>query len=104
MGAPVGPAIGLADGYAYESISTQLTPGTTALAFTDGLVERRGESLEVGLERLRQASRSGPVDEVVSELVTELAPDSTDDVAVLGLRWHGGVRNVATATREVPVT
>jgi serine phosphatase RsbU (regulator of sigma subunit) len=105
LDAPVGPAIGLVEGYAYERISTQLTPGTTALAFTDGLVERRGESLEVGLERLRQASRGpGPVDEVVSELVAQLAPDSTDDVAVLGLRWHGGVRGIATGTREVPVT
>ena len=32
-----------------------LEPGSTIVLFTDGLVEERGESIEVGLERLRRA-------------------------------------------------
>ncbi|NHC16281.1 PP2C family protein-serine/threonine phosphatase, partial [Motilibacter deserti] len=60
--------------------------GSTLLAYTDGLVERRGESLDVGLERLRRAFAAGPreVGELCDHLLAELG-DSEDDVAVLAL-------------------
>ncbi|MET0921072.1 MAG: SpoIIE family protein phosphatase, partial [Acidimicrobiia bacterium] len=60
------------------------------LAFTDGLVERRTESLDVGLERLRMAVSTSdlPIDRLVTSVVESLAVDgSSDDIAVLGLRW-----------------
>ena len=45
-----------------------LEPGSLLVLYSDGLVERRGERLGIGLERLEQAgrvARSGvPVDEV----------------------------------------
>jgi len=34
--------------------------GATLIGFTDGLVERRGEHLDISLERLRQAAPGGP--------------------------------------------
>lgn len=55
------------------------------LLYTDGLVERRGEPLDDGMERLRRralAHRDLTADPFVDELVRE-ARDLTDDVAVL---------------------
>ena len=58
--------------------------------YTDGLVERRGQSIDAGLEELRQAVLSGPTElEALCEhiLATLLhgAP-SSDDVALLAAR------------------
>jgi serine phosphatase RsbU (regulator of sigma subunit) len=44
----------------YQTFERSLAPGTTVVLYTDGLIERRGESLDVGLERLASACRSGP--------------------------------------------
>jgi serine phosphatase RsbU (regulator of sigma subunit) len=66
-----------------------LQPGSTILLYTDGLLERRGENLDDGLTRLRQhaaALHSRPLDALCDELLTGLAADSTDDVALLALR------------------
>ncbi len=69
-----------------------LSPGATVMAFTDGLVERRGEHLDVGLNRLRDAVAATPLDENVDQLLgtllADLAPEgSDDDIAILGVRW-----------------
>ncbi|GEA87768.1 SpoIIE family protein phosphatase [Cellulomonas cellasea] len=66
-------------------------PESTLLLYTDGLVERRGESLTVGLERLRRhvETLAGlPLDELCDRLVADLAADSEDDVALLAVRAH----------------
>jgi len=71
---------------------TQMPYGSTLLLYTDGLVERRGESLTDGLCRLADALAAHgdlPVEEladVVLQTMTPQAPD--DDVAVLILRPH----------------
>jgi Stage II sporulation protein E (SpoIIE) len=62
----------------------------TLLAFTDGLVERRGETLDVGLQRVRLASSGddGPLDNLLTKVVDDVMTDaSRDDTAILGLRW-----------------
>src|SRR5205807_4302058 len=46
----------------YETFRQQLAPGSTVVLYTDGLVERRGESLDAGLDRLVSASCAGPDD------------------------------------------
>lgn len=66
-----------------------LEPGSTVVLYTDGLVERRTDSLEKGLgwlsERLAgQAHRSA--EEVADLLMGDLATDVEDDIAVLVLR------------------
>ncbi len=69
--------------------TVDLTPGSTVLLYTDGLVERRGESLAVGLERLRttvEGIAHLPLDELCDRLVADLAADSLDDVALLAVR------------------
>ena len=67
-----------------------LREGDTLLAFTDGLVERRGEDIDAGQRRLLAASASlasGDVAISLDLLVRELAdPDRDDDVAAIVVR------------------
>jgi len=64
--------------------------GDVLIAYTDGLVERRGEILDAGLERLEKvASRDfRSLDDMLSSIVTELSGDEpADDIALIGLQW-----------------
>jgi len=75
---------------AYEATSTYLSPGWAVLAFTDGLIERRGESIDIGFERLARLAM-GPhrtLDDLVSDLVSQMNHGGgEDDIAVLAFRW-----------------
>jgi hypothetical protein len=61
----------------------------TLIAYTDGLVERRGATLGTGLKRQTTTARCGSsLDDLLTSLVSELTGDSpTDDTALIGLRW-----------------
>jgi serine phosphatase RsbU (regulator of sigma subunit) len=68
-----------------------LRPGATVLLFTDGLVERRGASLDDGLEWLRAtAADLGhlPLDELCDALLGDLDGRLDDDIALLAVRAH----------------
>jgi serine phosphatase RsbU (regulator of sigma subunit) len=68
-------------------------PGAMLLLYTDGLIERRGESIDVGLDRLRAAV---PVDvdpyivcrQVMLRLVGSTVP--SDDIALVAVRHDPG--------------
>ncbi|MFF5638700.1 PP2C family protein-serine/threonine phosphatase [Streptomyces sp. NPDC012825] len=81
--------LGVAPTLPRTSAVEPLPPGSTLLLYTDGLVERRGEDLGNGMTRLRQhaaaLARERP-DTLLDELLTGLAPDPTDDVALLAVR------------------
>jgi hypothetical protein len=86
----VGVPIGVTRSAVYESVSVSVPPYATLVAFTDGLFERRGETIDDGLERLRRAARGG--ERSLEELLTEIvriqeSDDVHDDVAILGVRW-----------------
>ena len=74
-----------------ESVVT-LDRGTTVLLYTDGLVERRGQNLDEGLGRLREAlSELGPLplDDLCDALLSRLLPEvNDDDVALVAVRLH----------------
>jgi PAS domain S-box-containing protein len=76
----------------YEQTEVVLEAGTTLLLYTDGLIERRQESLDVGLDRLAAAVADAPedvealADHVISRLVSR--DESTDDVALLVVRFE----------------
>lgn len=77
---------------AYEVRTVPLPPSATLLAFTDGLVERRGETLDAGLQRLaglaeRAAQRDATLDAMLGNLVADLVDGHDDDIAIVGLRW-----------------
>jgi anti-sigma regulatory factor (Ser/Thr protein kinase)/putative methionine-R-sulfoxide reductase with GAF domain len=72
---------------AYEDVSCELAAGSMIVLYTDGLVERPGESLDAGLDRLRNvagAADSEP-ESVSSRLLEELVAGgpATDDAALL---------------------
>ncbi len=87
----IGLPIGAQTGAAYESTTVQAPPSGTLLAFTDGLIERRGEDLDRGLARLQEAVTGNHLGlpDLLGKLVTELRHGPTDDdTAIVGLRWN----------------
>src|SRR4051794_4109665 len=85
-----GPALGLPTRGPRPEAVTTLPIGGTLLLYTDGLIERRGTTLDDGLARLAQAAgarRSGPpvalLDGVLAELVDGGA---SDDIALVAVR------------------
>lgn len=70
-----------------RSTTVPLTAGSTLVFYTDGLVERREESIEVGLQRLQAAVRPDPAEKVCAAVMAGVAPaQPADDIAVLTLR------------------
>lgn len=68
-----------------------LQPGATVLLFTDGLVERRGASIDDGLDWLLVAARRlGPLtlDNLCDALLEEVGDRGDDDLALLAVRAH----------------
>ncbi|MBE1536885.1 SpoIIE family protein phosphatase [Actinomadura algeriensis] len=73
----------------YRTASCSLPPGSTLLLYTDGLIERPDEHLDVGLDRLcarASALRRRPLDAFCDGLLDDLPTAGTDDIAVLGAR------------------
>jgi phosphoserine phosphatase RsbU/P len=69
-----------------------LPPGAVLALFTDGLVERRGESVDVGLGRLAAALTPESAEENCRAVIAALAPAGgwADDAALLVIRRNGG--------------
>ena len=70
-----------------EQITTTFTPGDLLVLYTDGLVERRGEDIDTGLERLRRVTSARfhqTVQELADGLLEDLIdPEGRDDVAFI---------------------
>ena len=87
----VGVPIGVAREEPYEEVTVPVSPRCTLLAFPDGLVERRGEVLDVGLERLRRVAVADrlTLEDLVARVTDDLSSeDHQDDIAILGVRWR----------------
>jgi len=81
------PPIGSGSGVKRHAHDVPLPAGSTAYFFTDGVVERRGEHIDVGLERLRETVMAGSPHRGCTRIVTRLMGDDQleDDFAVLAI-------------------
>ena len=86
---PTGPPLGTG-GWIHTSGTIPLPPGSTAVLYTDGLVERRGEDIDDGVASLERAlsGATGSPQVVCDRLIRSLGvtADHDDDVAVLVLQ------------------
>ncbi|MFH8339727.1 SpoIIE family protein phosphatase [Streptomyces sp. AM6-12] len=86
---PTGPPLGTG-GWMHSSGSIALAPGSTAVLYTDGLVERRNEDLDEGIAALERAlaGATGSPQVICDRLVRSagVTADHDDDVAVLVLQ------------------
>ncbi|GGT34923.1 PP2C family protein-serine/threonine phosphatase [Streptomyces purpureus] len=81
-----GPLLGALPGYAYDTSSYPLRPGDLLLLYTDGMVERRGEDITDGIERLTRelGALNGMAPEaVIGKLIAEYERSGHDDDACL---------------------
>jgi serine phosphatase RsbU (regulator of sigma subunit) len=85
----VQPAFGIGQPERHSQ-SIHLAAGETLILITDGLVERRGEDIDLGIARVEAAAgacASADSAEMLGEvLAAAKAPDTDDDVTVLVLR------------------
>jgi serine phosphatase RsbU (regulator of sigma subunit) len=72
------------------SSTVPFPPGTTLLVYTDGLVERRTEDIDAGLDRLVVTAKSlaaGPLEDGLAGVIESLAGgDRDDDVTAVAVR------------------
>jgi hypothetical protein len=89
---PVGPPLGSPSGTTRAAGTVTLAEDALMLLYTDGLVERRGESLSAGLARLCDALHAGTPELVCGRVVHELigSQGPGDDVALLAVRRARG--------------
>jgi serine phosphatase RsbU (regulator of sigma subunit) len=68
--------------------SVAVPPGTAMCFYTDGLIERRGQSISVGLDRLAGTVFAGPAESVCAAVMSALvgAQPRADDIALLVMR------------------
>jgi serine phosphatase RsbU (regulator of sigma subunit) len=88
-----GVPLGVARDACYETQDHELPDDVSLLLYTDGLFERRGEDLTIGLERLRRTFEATVIedpDEACAQIADSLAGlNAEDDVALLMTRFEG---------------
>jgi len=85
------PPLGVFTSEPHAELAAELEPGSTLVLYTDGLVEERGVSIDVGLETLRAIAADGermdPAELCERLVEAKLAGrEARDDIAVLALR------------------
>ena len=85
---PVDPPLGVAPPVSRRATTVDLPPGAVVCLYSDGLVERRGVSLDARLGRLRDAVTVRSAQDVCTTVMVQLIGDDrpTDDVALLTVR------------------
>ncbi|MFI2433466.1 SpoIIE family protein phosphatase [Streptomyces sp. NPDC018693] len=100
---PAGMLLGACETAHYEEYECALEPGDRVVLYTDGLVERPGENIDRGLERLARALEAQAHDGPASLdrlLGTVLESEQRDDVCVLDLRMPASDEDTEGAEEE----
>ena len=85
------PPIGFPHSAPFREATVTVPPKSTLVAFTDGLVERRGEVLDEGLSRLREMAMREHLgdDDLLAKLARDLTSDDhRDDTALVSIQWQ----------------
>jgi sigma-B regulation protein RsbU (phosphoserine phosphatase) len=90
---PVGPPLGVRDGARRSGTTVLLPDGALMLLYTDGLVERRNEPLDKGLEQLCAAIRPDHPELVCGQVLHDLLGSTApmDDVVLVAVRRSSSV-------------
>ena len=85
---PSGVLVGADPDATYQEAVIELQLGDTVVLFTDGLIERRGQTLDDALATLtRLATRPAPsISEFASHLIEHTPSDTGDDTCLLAIR------------------
>ncbi|MBE1487582.1 PP2C family protein-serine/threonine phosphatase [Plantactinospora soyae] len=84
---PVDLPLGVGRPKQRRSTDVEFPDGAVLVCYTDGLIERRDELIDVGFDRLRAAIRPGPAETVCATIMSTLGVDQpADDVALLTIR------------------
>ncbi|MEE1795217.1 SpoIIE family protein phosphatase [Streptomyces sp. BE308] len=88
---PVGPPLGTGFG-GYRTASVRCGPGTVLFMYTDGLVERRGEDIDVSVGRLAELTLpvGGRLEDLLDAVLDRFGDGAEDDIAVLASRIREG--------------
>ena len=95
----LGPVLGVSG--ARRDATVHLSSGSRLVAYTDGLVERRGESIDVGIGRLIEVLQgcrpSLDTDGLCRELIDRLVVEGgQDDIAIVAVQLEPDVATGAT--------
>ena len=87
-GVPPGLLIGAVPGAQRHVATIDLSPGTLVCFYTDGLIERRAQTIDQGLEQLCQAVTAQPPDAACAAVMAALvgSEPARDDIALLMVR------------------
>jgi|SRR5215207_5399602 len=86
LGLADGPPLGVTKTDKWPGAERTLAPGARIVLFTDGLIERRAEPLDAGIERLVAAAATAPDLERLCETALAQAPAPRfDDLALIAL-------------------
>jgi len=90
MPLPDGILLGMDPDTEYEEALLELQPGDTLLMFTDGLIERRSESISDALNEFVAAASLSPGDSAVAahadRLIATAVSDTEDDACLVAVR------------------
>jgi len=103
LGTDVGLPLGI-EPSAYALTRFMVPSGSTVLAFTDGLVERRQEGIDTGFDRLASAAQASAttLEDWLSRVVSTMEYEGAeDDIAILALRWTSPHERLPAGTLEM---
>ena len=88
------PPLGFAAAESIRDVKVLLGVGSTLVAYTDGLIERRTENIDIGIDRVARslaAGRALAADELAGKVLEDVggSPAVEDDVAVLVVKLVG---------------
>lgn len=84
------PPIGIPESPVLDPVILTVPPEGLVIAYTDGLIERRNETLDIGMKRLADAvtGQASSVDDLLDRVINDLTGNGpSDDVALIGLKW-----------------